>query len=283
MECYCLLDANSLIKYYVDSLSGSAVIKYILDKSPSKIIYLSTVQAEEFISLIYMFRRRDIIDSDEKLVIIKDTFLNDINKKFFLYDFVREHLKDFDVPSKITEVPPPKKLPLTYIRWHDGVVPLLKDIADTGDAIMLKIIREINLLSGGSCFLVTSDGHVKKVAEALNLKVIDPEKMGINDLPEELDTRIIKRENIKLRAICVDCDSSLKMATTRTINICNNGLCLEAKNPLDVGSRLRIRLSTYDGHKMLENIEGRVAWYDSAKTKAGVQFINPVNSVLFSS
>ncbi|MCK9431427.1 MAG: PilZ domain-containing protein [Candidatus Omnitrophica bacterium] len=281
--CYCLLDANSLIKYYVD-LSGSAVIRCLLDRSPSKIIYLSTIQAEEIIGNFYKFRRQGIIDSDDKLEAIKDTFFKDIGKKFYLYDFVREHLIDFSVPIKITQVPPPPKKPAVYIRWFGSLLPISKRVANTADAIMLKIIREIHLLSGGNCCLVTSDEHVKMVAAALEppLVVIDCEKNGIENFPKKLDPRCSKeRQDIKLKVVCCDSDSSAQLETMSTINLSQNGVCLETRKPVETGRLLKMKLSTFNGNAILENIEGLVVWYNPTLSRLGIEFCTGINPALF--
>lgn len=282
-SCYCLVDANSLIKYYVD-LSGSKVIKFLLDRSPSKIIYLSTVQAEEIIGNFYKFRRQNIIDSDEKLEIIKETFFKDIGNKFYLYDFVREHLLDFVVPTKITEVPPPTRTPPVYIRWFGSLLPVSKRVANTGDAVMLKIIREIHLMSGGNCYLVTSDEHVQKVAAALEppIIVIDCEKSKIADLPEKLDPRgPNKRQDIRLRAVCCDAESSSQLETLSTVNLSYKGVCLEAKKPIETGKLLKMKLSAFNGSARLEDIEGVVMWYDPILSRLGVEFCAAINPALF--
>lgn len=255
--CNCLLDANSLIKYYVD-LSGSELIKCLLDRSPAKIVYISTIQAEEIIGNFYKFRRQNIIDSDEKLEIIKDTFFKDIGNKFYLFDFAREHLLDFVVPAKITEIPPPPRKPHIYVRWFGSLLPVSKRVANTGDAIMLKIIREIHLLSEGNCCLVTSDEHVQMIAKALDppIMVIDCEKSGIANLPEKLDPRgPDERRDIRLRAICCDSDSSFRFETMSVVNLSRNGACLETKKPIETGRLLKIKLSSFKGNNALENIK----------------------------
>lgn len=269
-----LLDANSIIKYYVP-LPGSKVIKYLFDRSPTTQIYITNIQVAEVVSLFYKLRREKIIPSDDSLEEFKDTFFNDIkNKKILVYDFTNEHILDFKVYKTITTPRPPHKKPeRTFIPEFGGYVQELKDIADTGDAIMLMIAREMNFLNQKDVFLVTSDGRVKDVAKSLGIKVIDPEKASVKNLPEAIDQRKQKRKRIELRALCFDCELNTQLPTARTLDICDNGVRLLTKKPIMVGKQLQIKLSPFsDPHKDKE-IEGRVVWCND--DRVGIQFLTP--------
>lgn len=271
----CLLDANSMIKYYIN-LTGSDVIKYLFNRISIVKINITNIQVVEVISLFYKFCREGKISIQQREE-FKDTFLNDIRiKKILLYDFVNEHILDFDVYDKITVIPPPTKRPkLTFIPIYKGYIKELKDIADSSDTIMLTIMREVHLLTNGDCLLFTSDGHVQDVAKALGLKVIDPEKTGIKNLPKELYERKYEREIVKLKAICVDCDSLTQLPVFKAVNLCMDGVCLKINNRLDIGKRLHIKLDTYGFPIKSEKTEGRVVWSDDYN--AGIKFSNAIN------
>ena len=105
----CLFDANSLIKYYVN-LPGANVVRYLVDKSPNININITNVQVAELISVFYKMHRENIITSEEELEQYKDTFFNDIKKGLFnCYDYVTDHLLDFEVFETISSTKPAQK------------------------------------------------------------------------------------------------------------------------------------------------------------------------------
>jgi len=283
MKIDCLLDANSLIKYYVD-LPGSETIKHLFS-SPLVQINIANIQIVEIISLFYQFRRQGAITSDELREEFKDTFFNDIKiKKILVYDFAERHIMDFEVYDTITNTPPPfKHVKRVMVPEWGGFYQQLKDIANNVDAILLMIMREMHLITQGQCHIVTSDGHVKMVAESFShkLNVIDPEKTSVNDLRKIFDVRNSKRIQVNLKANCIDCASQLYLATAKTSNISDTGLCLEIRDKLKVGKNVEIKLSTYDRSKVMNDIKGQVVWSDYTAARAGIQFTNSINSSYF--
>ncbi|MDD2654903.1 MAG: hypothetical protein PHI86_07370 [Candidatus Omnitrophica bacterium] len=280
-----MLDTNSIIKLYVD-MRGSEVVRHLY-QNPAVLINIANTQVVEVISLFYKFRREGVFSSDEERTKYVDTFLKDISdKKIEVYDFADEHIKDFEVYEKITNIEPPFKNPIrpkqVFIHKWNAFFKEVKEPADGIDTIMLLIMREMHLMTQKEAFIFSSDGHVKKVAEALGLKIIDPESKSLRELPEELLRFRNKRENINLRAICIDCESSLQLNTSRAVNICKGGLCLETRNLLTVGKRLDIRrLESYDGSKTIENIPSTIVWYDQQKQQAGLKFLNDFDHSVF--
>lgn len=275
----CLLDTNSIIKRYV--APSSNIITYLFEKSPTAQINIANIQIVEVISLFYQFRREGLIVSDQQLEEFKDTFFNDIKVgKIKPYDFTDEHILDFDVYKAITNTPPPIKRPASkFISAFGGFVNELKDIADCPDAIMLMIMREMHLITGGECYLFTSDGHVKSVAGVLGLKFIDPEKDGLDKLPEALFLTRSERKKIQLKAICTDCGERGRLPNARTTDISNQGLCIKTKESLVVGAKISVKLFSYDGFKRKEDVVAEVVW--SRSDRAGLKFINPIDSSIF--
>lgn len=260
MKIHCLLDANSIIKHYVD-LPGSNIINYLFDKSPSAVINISNVQIAEVVSLFYKFHREGVIYSDKEREEFKETFFNDIKiGKIIRYAFVDEHLLDFDVYDKITSTPPPAKRPiLTFISTFGGFVKELKDIADTGDAIMLMVMREMNLLTDGNCYLVTCDGHVLNVAKVLNLKVINPEKIKICNIPHCLDIRRYQRIRSPIfKIICKDCLTKDPLGSTSTFDICEGGISVRKCSNLTDGRSIEVKLSPINKDSPSIELKGEV-------------------------
>jgi len=283
MNIHCLLDANSIIKHYVN-LPGSNIINYLFDKSPSAVINISNVQIAEVVSLFYRFHREGIISSDKEREEFKDTFFNDIRiGKITRYAFVDEHLLDFDVYDKITSTPPPVKKPiLTFISKFGGFVKELKDIADTGDAIMLMIMREINFITDGNCYLVTCDGHVLNVAKTLNLKVIHPEKTKINNIPQCLDMRKYKRINSPvLKVICKDCFTKEPLGSTSTLDACEGGICVRKHSNFTDGRSIEIKLSPINRDNPSVELKGEIV--RSNNWANVIKFVDPIPSDLYSS
>lgn len=285
MPIDCLLDTNSIVKIYV-RIKGYETVKYLFEKSPTAVINIANTQIVETISIFYKFRREGGFSSDEERDTYVDTFLKDIDRgKIKTYDFAEEHIKDFEVYQKITQIRPPNNKPAKiFVPEWDGYYQELKAPADGIDTIMLLIMREMHLMTNKEAYLVSSDGHVKEVAKAFQLRIIDPELTPIERLPVQLLLLRDKRISVNLRTICVDCDSALQMDTAKAINICQGGLCLETKKPLVIGKRIDIkRLIGYDGFNKAENISAKVVWSDSRKCRAGLQFLTPlVSSLSFS-
>lgn len=283
MKVDCLFDTNSIIKIYVP-LKGSDVAKYLFERSPTALINVATTQIVEIISIFYKFRRQGAFSTDEERDKYVDTFLNDIKtKKIETYAFVEEHIKDLEVYKKVTHIRPPYKNPVKVLvpEWN-AFYQEVKEPADSIDTIMLMIMREMHLLTQKECYLVSSDGHVKEVAKVFQLKIIDPEKKSIADLPEELLLSRSKRASVNLRAICIDCETSLQIDTAKAVNMCEGGLCLETKRSLEIGKRLDIKkLVSYDGLRKVENIPAKVVWYNQQKNQAGLQFLTSFNHSIF--
>ena len=106
METYCLLDANSIIKYYHDE-TGSNLIKHLLDEAPSTNINLLNLHFIEVISAFYSLKKRERITEDEAEILI-DTFMRDVGPKMRLYDFNTLHLKEsLSVIKESFQTPPP--------------------------------------------------------------------------------------------------------------------------------------------------------------------------------
>lgn len=278
MKVPCLLDANTIIKYYIN-LPGSEVVKYLFDRSPSAEINITNVQVAEVISVFYKFHRTGVITSDLQLEEFKDTFFNDIKiGKITRFAFVDEHILDFDVYRIISDVPPPGKKTI-YEKHFGGYIQLLKDLADTGDAIMLMIMREINFLAEGQCYLFTSDGHVKKVAAALSLNVIDPENIEVKKLPFAL-TNQRAQLRYTIDSICVVCsdtaDEKRCLGSSSTIDISEAGMRIRGNSNMMHGRKIVFKLSPYNDRGLIVPTEGEVVW--NTRQEAGVLFRFPLSN-----
>jgi len=281
-EIYCLLDANSVIKHYVD-LPGSEVVNYLFEKSPTAVINISNVQIAEVVSIFYKFHREGIITSVQELEEFKDTFFNDMKTgKITRYAFVDEHILDFEVYRKITETAPPVQKPIrTFIPQFGGFVSELKDIANTGDAIMLMVMREINYLTEGNSCLVTCDGHVLNVAQQLNLRVLNPEKCNIASIPQCLDIRRSKRlKSPTLKIVCKDNFSKEEIGSTSSIDICEGGVLVRKKSNLREGRNIVLRLSPINKKEPVIEQAGQVV--RSTEWANAIRFLEPIPDNLYS-
>ena len=274
MQAHCLFDTNALIKYYVP-LPGSDIVKYLIDKNSRIISNIANVQIAEMISLFYKFRTNGILSSDEHVVQLTHTFLNDIKtKRVLTYDFVNEHLLDFAVYKKSASVKAPD-VKLAFSKRFGNVIKGTKDEADTADIILLLIMREMNLLSERRAYLVTCDAHVKAIARELELQVLDPEKDSMSSLPAELDIRQDKRATIALKALCSYDDEENHLPLMRTLDVSENGMCLEVKEPLEVDRTVSIKLAASDNYYNTQEVEGNVLW--SHSNRAGIQTRRPID------
>jgi len=274
MQLHCLFDTNALIKYYVP-LAGSDIVRYLIDKNKKARVNITNVQIAEMISLFHKFRTNGILSSDEHVVQCIHTFLNDIKtKRFLTYDLCNEHLLDFAVYKKVSTVPTPE-VTLAFTKRFGDVVKGTKDSADTADTILLLIMREMNLIADGKAFLVTCDAHVKAIAKELGIKTLDPETETMSSLPDDLDIRQDKRATIALKALCSYENDSRHLPLMRTLDVSENGLCLEVKEPLEIDRKVSIKLAASDNYYNTQEVEGDVLW--SHSNKAGVRTARPID------
>ena len=276
MNIHCLFDTNALMKYYVD-LPGSDIVTYLIDKNPTVIANITNVQVAEMIAHFNKFRVNGVLITDTEREQCIHTFLHDIKRgKIKIYDFANEHLLDFDVYKKVAAVPA-SKIRFPYAMQFEDVLKISSASADTADIIMLLVMREMNLLSQGRSYLVTSDAHVKRVAHALELNVFDPERELIKTLPKELDYRRDKREKVNLNAICAYEHDPRRFPLMRTIDVSENGLCLEVTEPLEVEKTLSIKLSPRNNYYQTQEVKGQVHW--SHGNRAGIKSFHPIDLV----
>lgn len=274
MYIHCLFDTNALIKYYVP-LKGSDIVRYMIDKNRTIKANITNVQVAEMIALFHSFRANGVLSSDEHVVQCTHTFLNDIKTgRILCYDFCSEHLLDFAVYKKASTVPAPERS-LAFAKRFGNVIKGTKDNADTADIILLLIMREMNLMSEGKAFLLTCDAHVKAIANELGINVLDPEKESLASLPGELDVRQDKRATIALKALCSFEDGEKHLPLTRTLDISENGLCLELSEPIEVNRSVRVKLAASDNYYNTQEVEGNVLW--SHSNKAGVRTARPID------
>jgi hypothetical protein len=274
MHIHCLFDTNALIKYYVP-LKGSDIVRYMIDKNRTIKANITNVQVAEMIALFHSFRANGVLSSDEHVVQCTHTFLNDIKtERIVCYDFCNEHLLDFAVYKKVSTVPAPETS-LAFAKRFGNVIKGTKDNADTADIILLLVMREMNLMAEGKAFLITSDAHVKAIAQELDISVLDPERESLASLPTDLDVRQDKRATIALKALCSFDNGEKNLPLTRTLDISENGICLEISEPLEINRSLRIKLAANDNYYNTQEVEGNVLW--SHTNRAGIQTANPID------
>lgn len=276
MSIDCLLDTNSIVKYYHNE-PGSNIIQYLFDKSPSANINILNLHVAEVMSTFFKLRVKKKLKSDEDRDKLIATFLQDIrNSKIKIYDFRTEHLKDTErVLQKVYTIPPPVKNKRKYIPFLKGFYTEFKDFADIMDSLLLVAMCEIQYLIGES-YLLTSDGHVLEIAKSLNLATINPAAITIDRLPPSLDRRTIRRDCVGIKAICLDPETTLNLGSTRTVDICESGACLEALNDnIPIGSAISLKLSSFNApHKNIE-VPGNVVW--NGTKGLGVKFLQSIN------
>jgi len=274
----CLFDANAAVKYYFPTEDPHKLVKYLVE-SPKVISNITTVQITEVLSMFYKFHRKKIITSDSELTMYVDTFLKDIapnDPKFNRYDFVEEHIKDLEVYKVISETcPPADRRETEYLPECGGVVKKLKNVANTADALMLIIMREIHLITDKNCYLITSDSHVKKIAEKLGLKFIDPNTTPLATVPFDVDRRAFKRKNHNLGAICKYRNSADTLMSTSTINICEGGACVRSTGKV-IEPKSRVSIYLYDFSDKTNREEQHAEVIYSDKDKMRVKFIEPI-------
>lgn len=276
MSIDCLLDTNSIVKYYHNEL-GSNIVQYIFDKSLCININILNLHVAEVMSTFYKLRVKNILKSNEQRDKLIATFLLDIrNNKIKVYDFRTEHLKDTErVLQKVYTIPPPVKSKRKYIPFLGGFITELKDFADVMDSLLLVAMCEIQYLIGES-YLFTSDGHVLEVAKSLNLATINPETTSINCLPPSLDRRRGKRNSVEVKAVCLDSETALNLGSTRTVDLCESGVCLAALNSnVEIGKLINLKLSSFNNPTRNIEVQGDIIWKD--ERGLGIRFLQSIS------
>lgn len=279
MSVDCLLDTNSIVKRYHTEL-GTEVIDYLFNKSPTVLINFLNLQVVEVIRTLHHLRAKNEIKTDEILKTLVDTFLKEIDDgrnsgKIKLYEFASEHLKDLGVYEPIFAVP----RPIYFQRLNSGkVIKKKKERADTIDALMLLIMREVHFHTEES-YLITSDEHVLDVAKYLKIKTINPEIVKINELPRSLDVRREARDDKHLKVICYDAETKQPLGSTATVDICKGGICVKEIPHLTQGRNIIFKISPFNKEDIFAEVDGQILWNRDKET--GIRFRTPVPEELY--
>ncbi|MFC1594593.1 PilZ domain-containing protein [Candidatus Omnitrophota bacterium] len=256
MKIQCLLDTNAIIKYYVD-MPGSDMVRYLFDKSPTAVINITSVQIVEIISFLYTLRTLRVLRTDDDREQLKRTFLNDIHSgKIVPYEFTNEHSIDFPTYNTI------------------ALSKKARNHVNNTDTIFLLVGREMHYLTNANSFVFTSNIHVKTIAEAMKLNVLNPELMARRDLPLSLDQRRETRLKTRLQALCSDIDSARILLRTKALDVSQHGLCLTKGRRVVVGKTLSIKLSTPEKPPRIEETSGEVVW--ASRSKIGIRTLQPI-------
>jgi len=273
-QIVCLLDANSIIKYYHNE-PGSKIVKYLFNFSPTAQINILNLHIPEVVSVFHKLRVKGILSSDDIRDEIIDTFLADIrDHKILPYEF-KERLfpQLFDNFNVSYSIPPPKKRK-KYFWFLHGYAQELKEIADVNDMAMLTIMQEIQGIIGES-YLVTSDGHVLDIARAMNIATLDPENITEANLPFSLDRRSISRREIRRQAICKDKETSNCLGSWHICNICCNGAKISSNKKIPLTTKVILSVRKQNSKEVDIEIEGEIVW--STEKNFGIKFTNPIN------
>jgi len=269
----CLFDTNAIIKYYHDIEKGAGIVKYLFDSSQTLQINITDLHILEVIGVFHSVCKRKEINEDERDKSI-DTFLGDVRDRRILpYEFTPNHIPNFfNISYTAFSIDPPKTKKKIWIPFTSGWATKLKDVADSNDIAMLTIMKEIQNTVGES-YLFTSDGHVKKIAQAMRLLVLDVEEMSFDDIPFSLDNRGDKRKKIDIKAICHDYDNGAPLGSKRTVDISNTGACILFDKPLEVGKLISIQFIRDSNHYQ---VKSRVVRCED-DNKFAFKFENPSN------
>lgn len=272
----CLFDTNAIVKRY-HAEPGTDIIDYLFDKSPRIKINLSTAQVVEVISVFYKLRADNKIDDAQRDSAI-DTFLKDIStEKIYLYDFTKRHLTDMDVYQPIADLKPIK------FKFKDRITGAVrrarKPRPNTIDTLMLIIMREIKYIvedGNDEAYLITSDEPVIKVAESLDVKVIDPEKQLKATLPPSLDIRAHKRRYLTAKAIFKDYENEQSLGSSTTVDISEMGMKARRLKGLTSQRIVKFRLEPFNENKTIMETWGEVRWQNASH--CGIRLAEPISS-----
>ncbi len=275
----CLLDTNAIVKYYHTEV-GSNIVQYLFDKSPSAQINIINLHIPEVVSVFHKLHAKSLITGQARDAAI-DTFLKDVsNERILPYtcdgdDFDEIHNNFYTV----YKIPPPVKKK-RYFQFLGGWISELKDIADTLDVGMLTIMREIKD-SIGESYLFSSDGHVIKIAEAMGLPILNPERMSYDDIPTSINKRRSPRKKINLKVKCQEPETFTTILSTNTIDLCFSGACINYNKKVDVGKKIVLKISDHKDKHSEATQDAEVVWAELGRRKIGVRFIEPITAARF--
>ena len=186
-KLHCVLDASALLKKYREE-TGSDLIKALFNRTDCAKHILNVTIPEVTGAFVNWRLHKEIEPTDRENLI--ESFINDIR----LYNVVvhnithRNIVKTDDVWTKSITVKPSSQPELE--KWID--CPLCKKsfVLKTKpmklrvgpiDILVLSVCLELRASYGNNVYLFSSDGHMLKVANKLNIKTCDPE--AIMQLP----------------------------------------------------------------------------------------------------
>jgi len=259
----CLFDTSAIVKQYHGE-TGTKIVDYLF-KSPKVTISLLTVQVVEVIKTFYKLRSENKIDDTARDVAI-DTFLKDISiGKIYLYDFAKRHLTDMGIYQPIADYKPEE---ISFYNKKTGKTEKrTKPRPNTADALALIIMREIKYLNecaGAEAYLIASDEPIIKVAEALGIKVINPEQASISTLPPSVDMREHRRLALNARAIFKDYATSQPLGSSKSEDISAMGIKVHHLLQLTPKRLVSFRLESFNENKTIKETWGEVQWQSAS-------------------
>ena len=271
----CLFDTSAIVKQYHGE-RGTKIVDYLF-KSPKVTISLATIQVVEVIKTFYKKRAENEIDDTARDVAV-DTFLKDISTgKIYLYDFAKRHLTDMGIYQPISDYRP---MEVTYYDKKTGETKKrTKPRPNTADTIVLIIMREIKILNewaGAEAYLIASDEPIIKVAEALGIKVINPEQVSIAMLPPSLDIREHIRRPFNIKAVFHDSATKQPLGSSTSENISEMGVKVRSLQGLTPQRIVNIRLEA--SNKTIRETWGEVKWQNQDEDCCGIRLAEPIPS-----
>lgn len=167
-----IFDSSAILKRYKRE-KGSDTVNKIINYSKGR-AFLPNFCIPEVLSVfevLYHFgskigygRRKKITYAERNK--FRAAFLGDINHgRFYPYELDRNHIRNVDyVYEKSFRIAPGGQ---NDRKRYDAI--------DTTDCLILSMAIELSALYRTNLFLITSDTHMKKIARALKIKIIDPE------------------------------------------------------------------------------------------------------------
>ena len=125
---------------------------------------------------------------------------------------------------------------------------------DMADMLVIATALEFKNLSEQveKVYIFSSDFHLLDTATALKLICFDPASpsTSIDRMPECFDRRMFKRNPVSLNTVCKDCETSDVYGSTKIIDICEYGLCIEqTKRNINIGDRISLSIPSFGNLK----------------------------------
>ncbi|PIQ90208.1 MAG: hypothetical protein COV71_05820 [Candidatus Omnitrophica bacterium CG11_big_fil_rev_8_21_14_0_20_41_12] len=231
---YCVLDTSAILQRFQPTDQNAQYLIDVLYQNTKIELYIPYVCFSEVIQQFYNAHKKSQLTSTPMSITERSGLINRL----------RQDVKD----GKLNPYPTEASL---FARTEEifnqsFTITARNRVIDMADMLVIATGLELNSLSSSAeeTYIFSSDCHLFDVATALGIKCFNPRLVTVDQMPECFDRRMFKRNPVSLHAICKDCNTGDVYGSTRIIDICEYGICIEQpKKNINIGDRINFSIS----------------------------------------